>query len=179
VDVQTVHAAAPEALAELPDPDAVFVGGGGADLPAVVTACARRARRTVVVTLAALDRVPAVRAALEAAGLHTDGVLLHSSRLTPLPPASTRLSPTNPTFVLWAHHAPPRAAAENHPPGARPSRRHPANSPRTSAAGQPHTYPADPTPGQQPRPSGQGGPRDPVAPAEPAGRTPDEKEVTP
>nr|WP_308012118.1 precorrin-6y C5,15-methyltransferase (decarboxylating) subunit CbiE [Streptomyces acidipaludis] len=102
VDVQTVHGTAPGALAELPTPDAVFVGGGGSGLPAIVTHCARRARRTVVVTLAAVDRVPAVRSALLDAGLVPDGVLLHSSRLAPLPDGSTRLSPTNPVFILWA-----------------------------------------------------------------------------
>jgi precorrin-6Y C5,15-methyltransferase (decarboxylating) len=101
VDVQVVTGTAPAALAGLPDPDAVFVGGGGAGLPAVVTACARRARRTVVVTLAALDRVPAVMAALSAAGLAADGVLLQSSRLTPLPGEVTRLAAANPVFVLW------------------------------------------------------------------------------
>ncbi|MFI6692238.1 precorrin-6y C5,15-methyltransferase (decarboxylating) subunit CbiE [Streptomyces sp. NPDC050433] len=101
VDVQTVHGSAPAALSRLPDPDAVFVGGGGRELPAVVTACARRARRTVVVAVAALDRVPAVRAALSGAGFATGGVLLHSSRLAPLPGDVTRLSGTNPVFLLW------------------------------------------------------------------------------
>ncbi|MFD3522108.1 precorrin-6y C5,15-methyltransferase (decarboxylating) subunit CbiE [Streptomyces sp. NPDC058653] len=101
VDVQTVHGAAPAALSRLPDPDAVFVGGGGRELADVVTACARRARRTVVVSLAALDRVPAVRGALTDAGFVTDGVLLHSSRLAPLPGDVTRLAATNPVFLLW------------------------------------------------------------------------------
>ncbi|MEE1930603.1 precorrin-6y C5,15-methyltransferase (decarboxylating) subunit CbiE [Streptomyces sp. TRM 70351] len=101
VDVQTVHGAAPQALAGLPDPDAVFVGGGGRDLPAVVGACAARARRTVVVTLAALDRVPAVRAALAGAGLAPEGVQLQSARLAPLPGDVTRLAAVNPVFVLW------------------------------------------------------------------------------
>jgi precorrin-6Y C5,15-methyltransferase (decarboxylating) len=104
VDVQVVHGTAPAALAELPDPDAVFIGGGGADLPAVVAACAGRARRTVVVTLAALDRVAAVRAALTGAGLVVDGTLIHSSRLAPLPGDVTRLAATNPVFVLWGGH---------------------------------------------------------------------------
>jgi precorrin-6Y C5,15-methyltransferase (decarboxylating) len=111
VDVQTVHGAAPGALHRLPDPDAVFVGGGGEELPAIVAACARRARRAVVVTLAALDRVSAVRDALAGAGFLPDGVLLQSSRLAPLPGAVTRLAATNPVFVLWGTR-PPGADAE-------------------------------------------------------------------
>lgn len=110
VDVQTVHGSAPAALDRLPDPDAVFVGGGGRELPAVVTACALRARRTVVVSVAALDRVPAVREALSAAGFETGGVLLHSSRLAPLPGDVTRLAGTNPVFLLWGDRP-----ADSHP----------------------------------------------------------------
>ncbi|MFH9980653.1 precorrin-6y C5,15-methyltransferase (decarboxylating) subunit CbiE [Streptomyces sp. NPDC017179] len=108
VDVSVVHGTAPEALASLADPDAVFVGGGGRALPEVVTACARRARRTVVVAVAALDRVPAVRGALAAAGLVCDGVLLQSSRLAPLPGDVTRLAATNPVFLLWGTRPPVR-----------------------------------------------------------------------
>jgi precorrin-6Y C5,15-methyltransferase (decarboxylating) len=101
VDVQVVHGAAPAALDGLDDPDAVFVGGGGGELPDIVTACARRARRAVVVAMAALDRVPAARRALLDAGLECDGVLLQSSRLAPLPGDVTRLAATNPVFLLW------------------------------------------------------------------------------
>ncbi|MFE0514954.1 precorrin-6y C5,15-methyltransferase (decarboxylating) subunit CbiE [Streptomyces sp. NPDC058964] len=101
VDVRVVHGEAPDALSVLDDPDAVFIGGGGRELPAVVAACARRARRTVVIAMAALDRVPAAREALTAAGLSCDGVLLQSSRLAPLPGDVTRLAATNPVFLLW------------------------------------------------------------------------------
>ncbi|MCL8015983.1 precorrin-6y C5,15-methyltransferase (decarboxylating) subunit CbiE [Streptomyces sp. AS02] len=111
VDVHVVHGSAPDALAELADdPDAVFVGGGGRELPAVITACARRARRTVVVAMAALDRVPAAREALTGAGFSCDGVLLQSSRLTPLPGDVTRLAATNPVFLLWGVR--PQACSE-------------------------------------------------------------------
>ncbi|MGW1285880.1 precorrin-6y C5,15-methyltransferase (decarboxylating) subunit CbiE [Streptomyces sp. NPDC002586] len=107
VDVRVVHGSAPDALAGLADdPDAVFVGGGGRELPAVVRACARRARRTVVVAMAALDRVPAAREALTAAGFTCDGVLLQSSRLAPLPGDVTRLAATNPVFLLWGVRTP-------------------------------------------------------------------------
>jgi precorrin-6Y C5,15-methyltransferase (decarboxylating) len=110
VDVHVVHGAAPTVLSDLADPDAVFVGGGGRELPGIVTACARRARRTVVVAMAALDRVPAVRDALTRAGLDCDGVLLQSSRLAPLPGDVTRLAATNPVFLLWGVR--PRARTE-------------------------------------------------------------------
>ncbi|GHI08687.1 precorrin-6Y C5,15-methyltransferase [Streptomyces cellostaticus] len=107
VDVDVVHGAAPAALSGLgDDPDAVFVGGGGRELPTIVTACARRARRTVVVAMAALDRVPAAREALTGAGFTCDGVLLQSSRLAPLPGDVTRLAATNPVFLLWGIRTP-------------------------------------------------------------------------
>ncbi|MFI0899940.1 precorrin-6y C5,15-methyltransferase (decarboxylating) subunit CbiE [Streptomyces sp. NPDC020983] len=106
VDVAAVLGRAPAVLDGLPDPDAVFVGGGGDGVGAVVAACAARARRAVVVTLAAVDRVAEVRAALGAAGFAADGVLLQSSRLAPLPGGVTRLAAANPVFVLWAERRP-------------------------------------------------------------------------
>lgn len=106
VDVHVVHGTAPDALDQLDDPDAVFVGGGGRELPEIVRVCARRARRTVVVAMAALDRVPAVRTALTEAGFDCDGVLLQSSRLAPLPGDVTRLAATNPVFLLWGATTP-------------------------------------------------------------------------
>ncbi|MFI9148849.1 precorrin-6y C5,15-methyltransferase (decarboxylating) subunit CbiE [Streptomyces sp. NPDC053367] len=106
VDVHVVHGEAPAVLDGLDDPDAVFVGGGGRELPAVVTACARRARRSVVVAMAAIDRVPAARAALADAGFACDGVLLQSSRLAPLPGEVTRLAAANPVFLLWGVRPP-------------------------------------------------------------------------
>lgn len=114
VDVQVVHGSAPDALAQLDDPDAVFIGGGGRELPGIVAVCARRARRSVVVAMAALDRVPAVRAALVDAGFDCEGVLLQSSRLAPLPGEVTRLAATNPVFLLWGSRTPlsPRGVAQ-------------------------------------------------------------------
>ncbi|MGW3292313.1 precorrin-6Y C5,15-methyltransferase (decarboxylating) subunit CbiT, partial [Streptomyces sp. NPDC001002] len=106
VEVRVVHGEAPVALSQLDDPDAVFIGGGGSELPSIVTACARRARRSVVVAMAALDRVPATRQALVGAGFDCDGVLLQSSRLAPLPGDVTRLAATNPVFLLWGTRTP-------------------------------------------------------------------------
>jgi precorrin-6Y C5,15-methyltransferase (decarboxylating) len=95
--VRVVEGAAPDALAGLPEPDSVFVGGGG--IPAVAGAARHRPDR-IVVTLAALDRVePAVRL-LRDAGYAVGGTQLAASRLADLPGGSLRLVGTNPVVVL-------------------------------------------------------------------------------
>jgi precorrin-6Y C5,15-methyltransferase (decarboxylating) len=98
VDIAVVTGAAPDVLAELPDPDAIFVGGGG---PGVLTACAQRRPARLVTAIAAVDRIAPALAVLRTAGLRTDGVQLRADRLTPLPDGSHRLAATNPVVVLW------------------------------------------------------------------------------
>lgn len=99
VELAALRAHAPEALAGLPDPDAVFVGGGGSELDAIVDAAATRAHRAVVVTLATVERIGPTLDRLAAAGLETDGTLLQASRIRPFV-GSHRLQPTNPTAIL-------------------------------------------------------------------------------
>lgn len=101
VDVRVVTGAAPAALAGLPDPDAVFVGGGGVD---VLAAVADRRPPRVVVTLAALDRVAPAVHLLRAAGYAVDGCQLAAARLADLPGGSLRLAATNPVVLLTAEH---------------------------------------------------------------------------
>ncbi|HVB26834.1 MAG TPA: precorrin-6y C5,15-methyltransferase (decarboxylating) subunit CbiE [Mycobacteriales bacterium] len=98
VDVATHAGVAPQCLHELPDPDAVFVGGGG--LP-VVAAAAQRALRGVVVALAALDRVAPARDTLRAAGWKVEGTELCAARFCELPDGGLRLAATNPVFLVW------------------------------------------------------------------------------
>jgi precorrin-6B C5,15-methyltransferase / cobalt-precorrin-6B C5,C15-methyltransferase len=97
VDVRMVEGHAPAALTGLPEPDAVFVGGGGPDVVRV----AAQASPRVVVALAALDRVAPCRAALREAGHHVDGVQLAASRFAALPDGTVRLAATNPILLLW------------------------------------------------------------------------------
>lgn len=97
VDVRVIEGPAPAVLAGLPEPDAVFVGGGG---PEVVGAAAQASPR-VVVALAALDRLAPCRAALREAGHQVDGVQLAASRFAELPDGSVRLAATNPVLLLW------------------------------------------------------------------------------
>ncbi|WP_368052559.1 precorrin-6y C5,15-methyltransferase (decarboxylating) subunit CbiE [Micromonospora sp. HUAS LYJ1] len=97
VDVRVVTGDAPGVLAGLPDPDAVFVGGGGTD---VLTAVADRRPDRVVATLAALDRVAPAVHLLRAAGYAVTGSQLAAARLADLPGGSVRLAATNPVVVL-------------------------------------------------------------------------------
>jgi precorrin-6Y C5,15-methyltransferase (decarboxylating) len=99
VPLRTVHGRAPAALAGLPDPDAAFVGGGGEDLDAILDACAARARRCVVTTLALVERAGPAMARLAAAGLETDATMLQASRLRPLA-GGHRLAAENPVIVV-------------------------------------------------------------------------------
>jgi precorrin-6Y C5,15-methyltransferase (decarboxylating) len=104
VPVEVVNGVAPAALAALPDPDAVFVGGGGRDLDAIVAAAAARAGRAVVVALATVERVAPAERALAAAGLAVRGTMLSAARLAPLG-GGHRLAATNPVFVLGGWRA--------------------------------------------------------------------------
>ena len=91
----TVHTGeAPAALAALPDPDRVFVGGGGLD---VLDACLDRLRPggRVVATYAAMDRAVA---AYERLGSLTQ---VSASRGSRLPDGGLRLEAQNPVFVVW------------------------------------------------------------------------------
>ncbi|MBQ0993956.1 precorrin-6y C5,15-methyltransferase (decarboxylating) subunit CbiE [Micromonospora sp. H61] len=97
VHVRLVSGRAPAALADLPEPDAVFVGGGGVD---VLTAVVARQPERVVLTLAALDRVAPAVGLLRAAGYTVEGSQLSAARLADLPGGSIRLAATNPVVVL-------------------------------------------------------------------------------
>ncbi len=101
VDVQVIEAVAPAGLDTLPDPDAIFVGGSGSGFVDVLGVAAARARRTVVVALAALERVVPAQALLAGSGFVVETVLLQASRLTGVGELH-RLAAHNPVFVVSA-----------------------------------------------------------------------------
>jgi precorrin-6B C5,15-methyltransferase / cobalt-precorrin-6B C5,C15-methyltransferase len=97
--VRIVEGAAPDALRDLPEPDAVFVGGTGANFEEIVKLAAVRAHRCVVLTLITLERVVPVGEILESCGLEVETTLLQASRMKG---AGTlhRLAPETPVFVV-------------------------------------------------------------------------------
>ena len=96
VPVEVVDGRAPAALADLPDPDAVFVGGGGTN---VALAAAERARRVIVVTLATVERVGPVLRGLAEEGLDVDATMLSAAPLAQLA-GGHRLAARNPVVVI-------------------------------------------------------------------------------
>jgi precorrin-6Y C5,15-methyltransferase (decarboxylating) len=96
-----LEADAAEALACLPDPDRVLVGGGGSRRDALLHEVLQRLRPggIVVVPLANLEALAAVRKALEQAGLQVGISQLQAWRGTPLGDG-TRVMPLNPVLVL-------------------------------------------------------------------------------
>jgi precorrin-6Y C5,15-methyltransferase (decarboxylating) len=94
VAVRVVAGDAPACLDALPDPDRVFVGGGGPD---VVAAAQRRLRPggLVVATHAALDRAATAATLLG----HLSAVT--ANRGERLPDGGWRLEGANPVFVTW------------------------------------------------------------------------------
>jgi precorrin-6Y C5,15-methyltransferase (decarboxylating) len=105
VPVEVVQGWAPDALEGLPNPDAVFVGGGGADLVEIIRAAAERGPRVVIAALATVERVGLVRQALIEAGLFVEGVQLSAARLAPLG-TGTRLVGANPVFLISGRNSP-------------------------------------------------------------------------
>ena len=79
VRLQIIEAPAPEALRDLPEPDAVFVGGSGDAFEEIVKLSAVRARRTVVLALVALERVVPAARLLEDCGLEVETTFLQAS----------------------------------------------------------------------------------------------------
>ncbi|MCX5941396.1 MAG: precorrin-6y C5,15-methyltransferase (decarboxylating) subunit CbiE [Cyanobium sp. LacPavin_0818_WC50_MAG_67_9] len=92
---------APEALAQLPDPDRVLIGGGGRERAVVLAAVLQRLRPggVVVIPLATLEALAELRPLLEQAGCRVAVAQHQAWRGAPLADG-TRLAPLNPVLVL-------------------------------------------------------------------------------
>ncbi|GIH78829.1 precorrin-6y C5,15-methyltransferase (decarboxylating) subunit CbiE [Planobispora longispora] len=97
VKVALTRGQAPPALEPLADPDAIFVGGGGAD---VVEACAVRNPRTLVCALRTVEQVVTVLGILREQGYQAECAQLQSSRLTVHTDGGHLLSAADPVFVV-------------------------------------------------------------------------------
>jgi precorrin-6Y C5,15-methyltransferase (decarboxylating) len=99
VCVRVVEGEAPDVLQDLPDPDAVFVGGSGGGFEEIVKLCAVRARRAVVITLISLERVIPAGEILEECGLEVETTFMQASRVKDVGELH-RLAAETPVFVV-------------------------------------------------------------------------------
>jgi precorrin-6Y C5,15-methyltransferase (decarboxylating) len=104
--VQVVHGEAPEALHDLPEPDAVFVGGTGGGFEETLKVAAVRTRRCVVLTLITLERVVPAAEILEGCGLAVETTFLQASRMKGVGPLH-RLAAETPVFVVAGRRGEP------------------------------------------------------------------------
>ena len=100
-NLEVVCGGAPESLALLPDPQRVFVGGGGQAVGAIVQEAVRRLapEGRVVVSAALLETLAAARTVLEEAGWEVEVVQLQVSRSHPLAGGSA-LQALNPVWII-------------------------------------------------------------------------------
>ena len=97
VATETVNKMAPDAFTALPDPDRIFIGGGGLDVLAAARA-RLRPDGIVVATFASLDRAAA------AARLLGNVVQINVGRGVPIgPEGDVRLAAENPVFICWGN----------------------------------------------------------------------------
>ncbi len=106
-NVQIVPGAAPEVLAALPDPDAVFIGGSGGQLPAILDTAAQRLNPggRIVVNLAALERTNETRRYFKESGFQVDVTMVTTARGQEMPDGALRFAGLNPVFVVTACRA--------------------------------------------------------------------------
>ena len=96
-----IEGRAPEALADLPDPDRVLIGGGGRDRVALLEAVLARLNPggQVVIPLATVEALADLRPVLERAGLVV-GIAQHQAWRGSALADGTRLAPLNPVLIL-------------------------------------------------------------------------------
>ncbi len=101
--VSVVIGAAPDALSELPDPDAVFIGGGGTAMPEILGSVLRRLRTggRVVANFAVMERANATYSTLRDAGMSPEMTVVSAARGRELPDGALRLEAMNPVFIVW------------------------------------------------------------------------------
>ncbi|MFP4477486.1 MAG: precorrin-6y C5,15-methyltransferase (decarboxylating) subunit CbiE [Desulfatibacillaceae bacterium] len=101
--VTVVEADLPDGLDALPDPDRVFIGGGGPALPGLIELSAARlpVGGRIVVNVVVLETLTAALEAFRNAGMEPEVVQMQVSEGTPMP-GGLRFTAKNPVWIVWA-----------------------------------------------------------------------------
>lgn len=106
-NVHVIQAELPDGMDELPDPDRVFIGGGGEALAATITGVARRltAGGIIVVNAVLLKSMQTALQTMRAQGLDTDLTQIQISRSRPMP-TGERMEALNPVWIMRGRSIP-------------------------------------------------------------------------
>ncbi len=99
--LKVIHGVLPEGMDDLPDPDRVFVGGGGKGLEAIIQKAATRLKPhgIIVINVVLMDSIKKALNILKHEGFHTDLVQVQISRARQMP-WSERLEAQNPVWII-------------------------------------------------------------------------------
>ncbi|MCL6594194.1 MAG: precorrin-6Y C5,15-methyltransferase (decarboxylating) subunit CbiT, partial [Alicyclobacillus sp.] len=102
-DFVAVQGRAPARLDEFEDPDAVFIGGSGGELPELLQVCAERLRPggRVVVNAATIETLAGAHQTLRALGFACSVTLVQTARSKPILQL-TRFEGMNPVYLVTA-----------------------------------------------------------------------------
>ncbi len=99
--MSVVHGTAPDALDGLPDPSAVFIGGSGGNMAAIIDCACRRLKPggRIVANLATMENVHLAVDSLRRNGFSAETTLVNIARSQDIS-GLTRLQPLNPVFIV-------------------------------------------------------------------------------
>jgi precorrin-6Y C5,15-methyltransferase (decarboxylating) len=100
-NVTVLHARAPDGLDELPDPDAIFIGGSGGELREILEIAWKRLRPggRVVANAITLDNSHEAVSGMKAAGFEVEAILVQIARSKPLL-GMTSFEALNPIYII-------------------------------------------------------------------------------
>lgn len=103
-NIEVVTGSAPQALAALPDPHSVFLGGSGGNLPEILEECASRLRSDgrIVANFATLERTNETYQWFQNREFLAEISMINAARSRPMPDGSVRLEALNPVFIVCA-----------------------------------------------------------------------------
>lgn len=102
--VQVIESDLPAGMGELPDPDRIFIGGGGRALGTIIAKAAGRLKTggIMVVNAVLLESMQNAVEAMRAQGLRTDLVQIQISRSRTMP-AGDRMEALNPVWIICGY----------------------------------------------------------------------------